>query len=300
MEEHYVWLMLRLMRLRMILGIILSCFRRGVSPWRFFQLNAPHFNDSKGVFSKLDIEQMIPDKWRLPSVSLDHEASVQEWADHIGAELSFPVFIKPEWGQNSHGVYRVLRAEDLHEVLQEVKSHDLPYFAQQGADYEREIDLFFVGSPHRDADARCFSVTEMLDIHGERLPIHSVHNGTKYRDLTDELSSADRSQLWKLLGELGDYRMARVGVKTPSLEALVEGVFQIVEINLFTPMPINMLDPDLSRQQQAIFLEAFSRAVAESVAELGSQPNKPIFWRKTQRHFALKRKASFDKLHTSA
>jgi len=288
------------MRLRMILGIILSCFRRGVPPWKFFQLNAPHFNDSKGVFSKLDIDQMIPEKWRLPSVALGLDASVTEWADGILAELRFPVFIKPEWGQNSHGVYRVMNSEELVEVLQEVKSHDLPYFAQQGADYEREIDLFFVGSPHRDADARCFSVTEMLDIHGEMLPIHSVHNGTRYRDLTDQLSQEDKAQLWSLLSELGDYRMARVGVKTPSLEALVEGVFQIVEINLFTPMPINMLDRDLSKEQQAIFLEAFSSAVAESVAEIGSQPSKPIFWRKTQRHFALKRKASFDKLHTSA
>ena len=285
------------MRLRMVLGIISSCAKRGISPWRFFQLNAPYFNDQKGVFSKLDLEQQVPEKWRLPSLVLDPLQSVDGWKAEVLDHLRLPVFVKPEWGQNGHGIYRARTEQELEQALREVARLETPYFVQQGADYGREIDVFFVGSPRTDQAPRCFSVTEMLDTHGDILPIHSIHNGTQYRDLTGLLTAEDRAQLWRLLSEMGDYRIARVGLKTPSLEALLEGVFQVVEINLFTPMPINLLDEEQSLVKRQEFLKGFAKAVADVIAQSEQQPSKPIFWEKTRRHFALKRKASFDRLH---
>ena len=74
----------------MITTYIVDCFAIGTGPWKFFQLNAPHFNSAKGIFSKIDLDEMFPEEWRL---SQRYDAD-----DYLPEE--YPVFLKPEWGQN--------------------------------------------------------------------------------------------------------------------------------------------------------------------------------------------------------
>ena len=71
-------------------------------PWNFFQLNSDYFNGEKNIFSKLELNQYIPFRWRLRQVVDDGEIVPE-----------FPVFVKPEWGQNSHGVSSVKTLDEL-------------------------------------------------------------------------------------------------------------------------------------------------------------------------------------------
>jgi hypothetical protein len=58
----------------MVVTYILDCVLIGTKPWKYFQLNAPTFNAEAGIFSKLDIDQLIPEKWRLQQNLLDDSA----------------------------------------------------------------------------------------------------------------------------------------------------------------------------------------------------------------------------------
>ena len=62
-----------MIRFLLIFWFIYYALRHGAFPWRFFQLNAPYFNSSKGIFSKLDIDNCIPDDWRLAQGLLNSE-----------------------------------------------------------------------------------------------------------------------------------------------------------------------------------------------------------------------------------
>jgi len=65
---------------------ITSCIRVGTGPWKFFQLNVRYFSKDLGFFSKLRIDDLIPDRWRLHQVP-DDGTMVPE---------RFPVFMKPQ------------------------------------------------------------------------------------------------------------------------------------------------------------------------------------------------------------
>ena len=73
----------------MVLTYIACCVRIGTAPWKYFQLNARHFSGERGIFSKMAIDDLIPERWRL-SQTIDADSVVPD---------SFPVFLKPEWGR---------------------------------------------------------------------------------------------------------------------------------------------------------------------------------------------------------
>ena len=74
-----------LIRLSLIFTYILYCIRLGVAPWRYFQLNAPYFNEQRNLFSKLDMDKRIPKQW-LPEKFMD---------SGVHGPSHYPVFIKP-------------------------------------------------------------------------------------------------------------------------------------------------------------------------------------------------------------
>ena len=90
----------------LIITYILSCLRILTAPWKYFQLNARYFSDEQGIFSKLSLDQLIPDRWRLTQ-NIDSEAL---------EPTSFPVFMKPEWGQNAHGIRRADNLDELKQI----------------------------------------------------------------------------------------------------------------------------------------------------------------------------------------
>ena len=92
-----------LIRILLVLSYIAWCFRFRIGPWKYFQLNANYFNEDLDLFSKLDMDALIPSQWRLP-----------QFADQAGLfPESYPVFIKPEWGQNSQGIVRADNEQQL-------------------------------------------------------------------------------------------------------------------------------------------------------------------------------------------
>lgn len=265
----------------------------GVAPWRFFQLNAPYFNDEKGYFSKLDIEQYIPNRWRLKSINFPLDMDISEIKQVLLDTYQYPFFLKPEWGQNGYGVFRIRDTKELNEALMIIEQSHIPYFAQEAGEDVCEFEIFYVRCPKSDNEAAVFSVAESRSYAGESLPVHSVHHGTRYHDMTDEFSYLEIKKVLEHVLSIGSFRMARVGVKADSKEALIEGKFQVIEINLFTPMPLNLLDLNQSWRVKRMFIWELSQALVNAVHELPKGADKSIFWKKTKMHYKVKKLSSF-------
>ena len=93
------------------------CLRYRAVPWRYFQLNGEYFNEDKGIYSKLDIDALIPREYHLSQFLFSKETVPD----------TYPLFVKPEWGQNSNGISRI---DNKGEYLKFVSSSDslkIPY-----------------------------------------------------------------------------------------------------------------------------------------------------------------------------
>ena len=53
---------------------------------------------------------------------------------------------------------------------------------------------------------------------------------------------------------MGDFRISRFGVRADSVEALLNGEFKIIEINLFLPMPLLLLTKNTSMHAKLSFV----------------------------------------------
>lgn len=268
-----------MIRILLVLYFILASLRYRVAPWRFFQLNGQYFNEEKGLFSKLDIDRIIPERWRLR----------QEQDDGITLPASFPVFVEPEWGQNSYGVFRADSAEMLQEIRTDNRRIRIPFLLQGAAQGSLELEIFYIRSARDFADYAILTVTETVHSGGERLPVNSVHNPpTQYRDRTTEFAEAELQQLWGILCNIGCFRIARVGLRTDSLQEMLAGNFQIIEINIFLPMPLSLLDTAVSWREKHRFIVRSMAAAARMVATIPpDQKNRRIFFRKLRMHYRL-------------
>jgi len=217
-----------------ILTYIACCLRVGAAPWKFFQLNARYFSNDQGIFSKLSIDALIPDRWRLHQVPDDGA---------ITPEL-YPVFMKPEWGQNAHGIHRADNFEDLQKIRQSLgeQTGEQQYILQEGAPGCREFEIFSIDITKNDGRHDVVTVTEAVN-KSEANPINSKYNkNTRYVDISDSFSSDQIAVLGEYLDEVGRFAISRMSVRTDSIESLVAGRFHVIEVNLFLPMPINLLD----------------------------------------------------------
>ena len=94
-----------MMRVALVFWCIVYSLRCRVAPWHFFQLNSGYFNSTKSIFSKLDMDRFIPERWRLQQLEDDGDTAPE-----------FPVFLKPEWGQNAHGIFFIRNGDELDEA----------------------------------------------------------------------------------------------------------------------------------------------------------------------------------------
>ena len=94
------------------------------------------FIPRRAIFSKLDTDQYIPTPWRLTQFAV---ADVAE-PEH------FPVFIKPEWGQNAQLVQVVHSQMAIRCHSRQAMPHTrnaIPFFiAQHAAIGTQEFDIF--------------------------------------------------------------------------------------------------------------------------------------------------------------
>lgn len=268
-----------MIRLLLILSYIFICVGLRVSPRKYFQLNAPFFNEALGMFSKLDMDARIPEQWRLAQC-ID--------GDDVYPD-SYPVFVKPEWGQNSHGIERADTISALEAIRARRQPSPMKYLLQSAAPGQREFELFMIPG-HTPTGAAVLSITETLNSSGERYPINGIYNqATTYRDLTCTLSSDDKQRVVSQLRAMGNYRIARYGVRADSLSALVEGRFHVIEINLFLPMPLVLLAENIRVSRKIGFALQCMWQLAKITKTIpADQPHKAVFFRKLKIARSLK------------
>lgn len=264
-----------MLRFKLVLYVILNCIKRGTNPWYYFQLNANWFNNDKGIFSKLEIDQYIPEQWRLAQSALSSDYQPD----------TFPIFLKPEWGQNSNGIRKVDNAADWSAALAEI-DHKLSYIVQTAASGTQEYEVFYV----RDADDLdkfvMFSITKAENKENTEYPVNSINNSnTVYRDCTGEFDEQQQQQLWSMLSNIGEFRIARACCRCDDKAGLLAGEFQIVEINLFVPMPLKLMDPAISDKNKDRFLRIMGDNLSRLIKNIpADQPYKGIFFRKWALH----------------
>ena len=252
----------------MVATYIFDCILIRTKPCKYFQLNSPYFNAEEGIFSKLDIDKLIPAKWRLK----------QDLVANCIQPEDFPVFIKPEWGQNSNGIVKADNQSSYNKLRQQLKSSKVKYLVQQAAPETQEFEIFSILShenPHRYSE---LTITR-VDNSTEGYPVNSIYNpDTQYREITEEFSHAEKEKIWQLMGEIKRFGIARVGLRANCKESLLSGKFHIIEINLFVPMPINMLDSRYNFYDLWQFVTRYMMSLALITrARDKSLKQKPVF-----------------------
>jgi len=238
----------------MVLTYIACCVRVRTAPWKYFQLNARYFSDKEGIFSKLQLDELIPDAWRLPQ-RLDSP-------DYLPS--AFPVFLKPEWGQNAHGIHRADSLQALQQLRRELGERPERYLIQDAAPGSHEYEIFGIDSTRDGRAHAVLTVTEAVNTR-ERFPINSKFNrDTRYVELTDAFDAAELNTLSGYLSELGQFGISRLSVRATSREALLAGRFKVIEVNLYVPMPINLLDATYDWPMRWRFIRRAMMALALS------------------------------------
>ncbi len=255
------------------------CFR--VKPWNYFQLNAAFFNREKKMFSKLDMDELIPAPWRLNQY-VYHPDRFPE---------SYPVFIKPEWGQNARGIVRVHNPNEYLDFLAALKKTDIPFLVQEAACAANEYEIYYLRSNSNKNEYGFLSVVRVKNQSNNGLPINSIHNpDTGYEDITGRFSSTDLDRIWSVIKQIGDFKMARVGVKANSIQELLNKKFKVVEINLFLPMPLVLLSDNVNETQKYKIVKKTMTLAAKLVKQIPkAQINHRIFFQKMTAHFKVKK-----------
>jgi len=268
-----------MLRPLLIFWLIIYSIRYRTRPWNFFQLNSDYFNSEKNIFSKLELDKYIPKRWRLKQVADDGQLVPE-----------FPVFVKPEWGQNAHGVSSAKDLTELNAIRRKRSVNSVTFLLQEGAKETREFEIFYIRAAENLENAALLSVTETVNQSRELLPVNSVKNAnSSYHDRTARLSSDDLQGIWTMMKEIGFFRIARVGVRANSIEELLAGNFHVMEVNIFLPMPLLLLDPKLDWASKYLFIKKSMKSAAR-LAGNGFQPKKryPIFFRQLIAHYRVK------------
>lgn len=248
-------------------------------PWNFFQLNSDYFNGEKNIFSKLELNQYIPKQWRLRQVVDDGKIA-----------LEFPLFVKPEWGQNSHGVHAAKDFAELSSIRQKRKSNSVTYLLQEAAKELLEFEIFYIRAAEDLDDFAILSVTETVNRSSENLPVNGVNNrNSSFLDRTKRLSEQELHNLWVMMKKIGFFRIARVGVRANSIEELLAGHFHVIEVNIFLPMPLVLLDSQKGWPEKFQIIRDSMKCAAQLAGnDFRPQKRYPIFFHKLVAHYKVK------------
>jgi len=272
-----------LTRILLVLSYITWCFRFRIGPWKYFQLNANYFNEDLELFSKLDMDLQIPEKWRL--------AQFVDQTDRLPE--SFPVFIKPEWGQNSQGIVRADNEQQLNQHRQQRQKNGPRYLIQAAAQGQREFEIFYIPGAQTDQSSAIISITETCNSSNDAMPINGINNkDTSYRSCMSELNAQQIEKIEHIFGSIGDFKIARYCARADSLQALLDEQFSIVEINIYVPMPLILLVKSIGFKEKVNFIFSTMRQLALVTKDIPtSQTVKSVFFKKLQSARLLKANA---------
>lgn len=262
---------------------ILCCLRLRTAPWKYFQINARLFSREKGIFSKISIDGLIPEKWKLS----------QQLLTNTSDPVSYPVFVKPEWGQNAIGIERADDKQQFLSIRKRLCQAETSFVVQEAATESREFEIFTTFDDREHVEPDLITVTEAVN-KTHRFPINSINNSdTEYLDITDQFSDAELRELGRYTGEIGRFGQSRLSVRANSLQGLIDGNFHVIELNLFTPMPINLLDKRYTLKRTLAFILRVSRSLARVTRAIDrNQPSHPVFTRMVL--YGRKRKTPLD------
>jgi len=218
------------------------------------------------------MDKRIPQQWLLEQfMDLGHREP-----------SSYPVFVKPEWGQNSQGVERVDNSWHLERLREQRTSRHPFYLIQQAAPGKREFELFMIPDEDDLQQRSLLSVTETCNRSSEALPVNGIYNqDTYYLDCAQKLSPEQLDKIWGHLKQMGNYRIARYGVRADSLEDLIAGRFHVVEINLYVPMPLVLLSEGMTLWKKLTFIQkAMKQLVLVTQSIPATQQKKSVFFKK--------------------
>ncbi|MBE8189685.1 MAG: hypothetical protein HAW58_02190 [Candidatus Thioglobus sp.] len=266
------------MTFRLIFYYIAWSVRLGIPPWYYFQINAEWFNRQKGFYSKIDMDANIPLKWRLQ----------QDYLDKNNPPQDFPVFLKPEWGQNSNGIFRLDTLADFMNF--DDKKSKIPNIIQQAAPEINEFEIFYIRDADKQKNLITLTITQSINRSDERFPINNINNkNVIYRDCTADFSADELAKICTHLQELPNFRIARVGLRTNSKADLIAGLFHIIEVNLFAPFPINLLDKNISNKSKYAFIKGNMRHLVRVSNTTPRQHfNRLVFFKKIIKHYQSK------------
>jgi carbamoylphosphate synthase large subunit len=156
---------------KIIFYYILYSIKLQTKPWRFSQFNSHCFNEKKGIFSKYEIEKNIPDKWKLKNMFVSSEDSIEKQKQDILKEFSLPIFLKPEWGQNAHGILLAKTEDELEGTLGLIKNIPYQYICQQSSNFKNEYEILYTKNLEVD-DIYIHSITQTLSNNTQEYPIN--------------------------------------------------------------------------------------------------------------------------------
>ena len=200
---------------------------------------------------------------------------------------SYPVFIKPEWGQNSNGILCVYNDMEYRGVNTLGKTNDMPFIVQHAASGIKEYEIYYLRSSDNKDEYSFLSITQVINRGRESYPINSIHNpDTSYIERTPSFSADEMQALWRTLRNIGKFRMARVGIKADDRKKLLSGEFHIVEINLFLPMPLVLLAENVNFEEKLKIVKTTMSLASELVKSIPKEETgKWIFFRKMIAHY---------------
>lgn len=255
----------------MVTAYILFCVRFATRPCKYFQLNARFFDRRAGIFSKIGIDELIPKEWRLAQFVDDGARRVQR----------YPVFVKPEWSQNARGVRRADNADELRRIRRSVSDARVNYLIQEAALEANEYEIFFIRAPHDPRHPQRYAVLTVTEArnNAEANPVNSIYNhDTRYVEITDAFSAEQRGRLWEMMRRIGDFAIGRVSVRADSVDDLLRGQLHVIEVNLFLPMPINLLDARRSSPAVCALAVTYMRHLALATKHRPRESeSKPVF-----------------------
>lgn len=274
---------MNILKIRTFLYFIFFSMRYGINPISFFQLNVEYFNDEKKIYSKHEIEKNIPKKFRLHSALISKKTTSKD----IEKNVDYPVFLKPEWGQNSHWVFRADNKKELENILKKVKREKIPYLYQQTSRYKDEFDILYIKDPLNSKKYTLLSVTKLINNSDEAHPINVIKTGI-IRDVTSDFSTTDLQDLYTTLRTMWDFRLVRVSLKADSTQGIKKWKFEVFEMNIFLPMLPAIKDKTFSLMQREAKLINYTKQLTLAVKWNKHKNKKNIFLNMLRRNYMIK------------
>jgi len=102
-------------------------------------------NGGMAMISKMDIYNMIPDKFIPKTIFIDKDESSESAMDRIlEKDISFPFIAKPDIGMKAFGVEKIYNKDEFEKYVRWSPSH---FLVQELIPYQKEVGIFYVRKP---------------------------------------------------------------------------------------------------------------------------------------------------------